>query len=117
MIDPLTLAGYGWTAFFQSQLTLDEAAGARPVRVVAVHRNALEVEGPVATRRGQTMQRTCARRMTAAGVVRTNGARRFDLSSDEARLSRRRKLLREEASFGRMVERSLREKRRREEEP
>lgn len=51
MTDPVALADYGWTAFFQSQLTLDETATARPARVVAVHRNALEVEGPVATRR------------------------------------------------------------------
>ncbi len=40
------LAAYGWSQHFQSQLTVAELAGCVPVRVVAVHRNALEVAGP-----------------------------------------------------------------------
>jgi ribosome biogenesis GTPase len=43
--DP-SLADFGWTAHFQSQLTLEEVASTVPVRVTAVHRNALEAEGP-----------------------------------------------------------------------
>lgn len=46
MTKSLTLAEYGWTAHFQSQLSLDEITSAAPARVVAVHRNALETEGP-----------------------------------------------------------------------
>ncbi|MGF1626377.1 MAG: ribosome small subunit-dependent GTPase A [Alphaproteobacteria bacterium] len=41
-----TLAEYGWTPFFQSQLSLDEVASALPVRVLAVHRGQLEVAQP-----------------------------------------------------------------------
>ena len=44
--DPSGLADYGWSPHFQSQLTLDEVQGTLPVRVVAVHRNALEVAAP-----------------------------------------------------------------------
>lgn len=39
------LAGLGWSAFFQSQLDLTEIDTSLPVRVLAVHRNALEVDG------------------------------------------------------------------------
>jgi len=40
------LAAYGWSQFFQSQLSVAELAGCAPVRVLAVHRNALDVAGP-----------------------------------------------------------------------
>jgi ribosome biogenesis GTPase len=46
MTQTLSLADYGWNAHFQSQLTLDEIAATLPVRVTAVHRTALEAEGP-----------------------------------------------------------------------
>jgi len=39
------LKDYGWSTHFEAQLT-DDDAGALPVRVVAVHRDALEVAGP-----------------------------------------------------------------------
>ena len=41
-----TLADYGWTPYFQSQLDLDEVATTRPARVMAVHRGALEIACP-----------------------------------------------------------------------
>ncbi len=41
----LTLKDYGWGAHFQAQLSDEDEAGAL-VRVLAVHRNALEVAGP-----------------------------------------------------------------------
>lgn len=40
-----TLSAFGWTSHFQSQLD-DDDDHLRPVRVVAVHRNALEVAAP-----------------------------------------------------------------------
>jgi ribosome biogenesis GTPase len=43
--ESLTLEDYGWSAHFQTQLRDDEA-GALPVRVLTVHRDALEVAGP-----------------------------------------------------------------------
>jgi ribosome biogenesis GTPase len=51
MTQALTLADFGWTAHFQSQLALDEIAGTVPARVVAVHRGALELMGPGFARR------------------------------------------------------------------
>ena len=42
----LSLADYGWTPFFQSQLDLDDIETLTPVRVMAVHRGHLEVTGP-----------------------------------------------------------------------
>ena len=45
-IDFRQLAGYGWSNHFQSQLHIDEFANRLPVRVVAVHRNGLDVAGP-----------------------------------------------------------------------
>lgn len=42
----LTLKDYGWTAHFQAQLSADELTTTTPVRVLAVHRDALEVAGP-----------------------------------------------------------------------
>jgi ribosome biogenesis GTPase len=41
-----TLAAFGWSSHFQSQLSPEEAAGLIPVRVLAVHRNRLLVAGP-----------------------------------------------------------------------
>ncbi len=41
-----TLADLGWAPFFSSQLSLDELAGLKPVRVMAVHRDGLHVSGP-----------------------------------------------------------------------
>ena len=43
--DGLTLEDYGWSPHFQAQLTA-ESASLLPVRVVAVHRDALDVAGP-----------------------------------------------------------------------
>ena len=40
------LADYGWSHFFQSQLSVAELARFSPVRVFAVHRNGLDVAGP-----------------------------------------------------------------------
>ncbi len=40
------LADYGWSQFFQSQLSVADLAGFLPVRVFAVHRNGLAVAGP-----------------------------------------------------------------------
>jgi ribosome biogenesis GTPase / thiamine phosphate phosphatase len=40
------LAAYGWNAFFSAQLDPDDLSKAVAVRVMAVHRNALEVAGP-----------------------------------------------------------------------
>ncbi len=52
MTDPLpALADLGWSAFFQSQLDLTEVETCRPVRVLAVHRGALEVAGNGGTTR------------------------------------------------------------------
>ncbi len=39
----MTLADLGWSAFFQSQLDLAEIETCRPVRVQAVHRDALDI--------------------------------------------------------------------------
>ncbi len=41
----IPLAQLGWKPFFQQQLTLDEIENCEPVRVMAVHRNRLEVAG------------------------------------------------------------------------
>lgn len=43
---PLTLADYGWSNHFQSQLDPDDYDDFRPVRVMAVHRDELDVAGP-----------------------------------------------------------------------
>jgi ribosome biogenesis GTPase len=40
------LADYGWSQFFQSQLSAAELARSIPARVFAVHRNGLDVAGP-----------------------------------------------------------------------
>lgn len=48
-IDVTGLAALGWSNHFQSQLSEDETA--TPMRVVAVHRNALEIAGPQGTTR------------------------------------------------------------------
>ena len=40
------LADYGWSQFFQSQLSVADLARSIPVRVFAVHRNGLDVAGP-----------------------------------------------------------------------
>ncbi len=42
---PSSLAGYGWSQFFQSQLGVADLAGAVPARVFAVYRNGLDVAG------------------------------------------------------------------------
>ncbi len=42
----LSLADYGWTPYFQSQLDLDDIETLCPVRVMAVHRGHLDVAGP-----------------------------------------------------------------------
>lgn len=41
-----TLADFGWSMHFQSQLALDELQTLTPARVVAVHRNGLDVAHP-----------------------------------------------------------------------
>jgi ribosome biogenesis GTPase len=42
---PSRLADYGWSHFFQSQLSVADVARSVPVRVFAVHRNGLDVTG------------------------------------------------------------------------
>ena len=42
----LELADYGWSSHFQSQLDLTDVETSTPVRVLAVHRGAIEVAGP-----------------------------------------------------------------------
>lgn len=42
----LTLADFGWSTHFQSQLALDELQTLAPARVVTVHRNGLDVAHP-----------------------------------------------------------------------
>ncbi len=42
----LSLADYGWTSFFQTQLNIDDVATLLPVRVMAVHRGHLDVASP-----------------------------------------------------------------------
>ena len=42
----LDLAACGWSPFFQSQLDIDDLEQTSPVRVLAVHRGALDVVGP-----------------------------------------------------------------------
>jgi ribosome biogenesis GTPase len=49
--NPSDLAAFGWSRHFQSQLSAEERATATPVRVVAVHRDALEVVAPGIARR------------------------------------------------------------------
>lgn len=46
MMDFNGLAAFGWSNFFQSQLAAEDRDSLVPVRVLAVHRNALEVAGP-----------------------------------------------------------------------
>lgn len=43
---PLTLTDFGWSNHFQAQLSLEEVETTSPVRVMTVHRNALEVAAP-----------------------------------------------------------------------
>ncbi len=43
--ETLTLPDLGWSAFFQSQLSVEEVETMRPLRVVEVHRNSLETMG------------------------------------------------------------------------
>ncbi|OUS04472.1 ribosome small subunit-dependent GTPase A [Rhodobacterales bacterium 52_120_T64] len=43
--ETLTLPDLGWSAFFQSQLSIEEVEGMRPLRVTEVHRNSLETIG------------------------------------------------------------------------
>ena len=42
----LTLAEYGWSAHFQAQLDVSDVKTMLPVRVMAVHRNGIDVAGP-----------------------------------------------------------------------
>ena len=42
----MSLADYGWTPYFQSQLDIDDIEILCPVRVMAVHRGHLDVAGP-----------------------------------------------------------------------
>ena len=44
--EQLTLKDYGWNTHFQAQLSADELSTTIPTRVLAVHRDALEVAGP-----------------------------------------------------------------------
>lgn len=44
-MDAISLANLGWLPFFQQQLNLNEWESAEPVRVVAVHRSQLVVQG------------------------------------------------------------------------
>ena len=53
--DRLTLKDYGWNAHFQAQLSADELTMTAPVRVLAVHRDALEVAGPAFAGRAQPL--------------------------------------------------------------
>ncbi|MHA1128686.1 MAG: ribosome small subunit-dependent GTPase A, partial [Alphaproteobacteria bacterium] len=41
----LTLPDLGWSAFFQSQLSIEEVEDLRALRVIEVHRNSLETMG------------------------------------------------------------------------
>jgi len=43
--ETLTLPDLGWSAFFQSQLSIEEVENMRPLRVIEVHRNSLETMG------------------------------------------------------------------------
>ncbi len=43
--ETLTLPDLGWSAFFQSQLSIEEVEEQRPLRVIEVHRNSLETMG------------------------------------------------------------------------
>ena len=48
--ETLTLPELGWSAFYQSQLSIEEVEEQRPLRVTEVHRNSLEtmgVDGPI----------------------------------------------------------------------
>lgn len=42
----MTLKDYGWNTHFESQIADEERSATRPVRVLAVHRDSLEVAGP-----------------------------------------------------------------------
>ena len=46
LTDRLTLKDYGWTSHFERQIAEHERNTTRPARVLAVHRDALEVVGP-----------------------------------------------------------------------
>ncbi|WP_421723322.1 ribosome small subunit-dependent GTPase A [Bauldia sp.] len=46
MTSPQDLTGFGWSNAFQSQLSLEDMEASEPARVVAVHRNGLDVSGP-----------------------------------------------------------------------
>ncbi len=49
--DTSDLADFGWNAFFQSQLDIDDLQTAIPARVMAVHRGSLDVAAPDLDRR------------------------------------------------------------------
>ena len=42
----MSLADFGWTPFFQSQLDIDELSSLTPVRIASVHRGHLDIIGP-----------------------------------------------------------------------
>lgn len=44
--DRLTLKDYGWNTHFERQIGDEERASTRPLRILALHRDALEVAGP-----------------------------------------------------------------------
>lgn len=52
----LTLKDYGWRAHHQAQLSDDDLTNAHAVRVLAVHRDALDVAGPEFNGRAQPMK-------------------------------------------------------------
>lgn len=52
----LTLKDYGWRAHLQAQLSEDDLTNAHAVRVLAVHRDALDVAGPEFSGRAQPMK-------------------------------------------------------------
>ena len=53
IMSTLSLADYGWSPFFQSQLSLEDLETLVPVRVTAAHRGAVDAEGPDGARRVQ----------------------------------------------------------------
>ena len=46
MTNASTLADFGWSSFFATQLDIDDFSTLLPVRVMAVHRDRLHVAGP-----------------------------------------------------------------------
>jgi ribosome biogenesis GTPase len=44
--ETISLADFGWSAHFQSQIQLHDTEDLTPVRILAVHRNGLDVAGP-----------------------------------------------------------------------